>query len=113
MDGIAKTGKWLDQDGEHRMDAAEVAAEHYYFQDPELLKYVLSKPPDRVKYTDLAPLAGEFDEIMELALEIGLLDRRIGFEEYVDDSFVRPLEELDWGFEHLPGGERAASAADR
>ena len=26
----------------HRMDAAEVTAKHYYFQPPELLKYVLS-----------------------------------------------------------------------
>ncbi len=113
VDGIAKTGKWLDQDIEHRMDAAEVAAEHYYFQDPELLKYVLSKPPDRIKYTELAPLEGDFDEIMELALEIGVLDRRLEFEEYVDDSFVRPLEDLDWGFERLPPAERAASEANR
>ena len=28
VDGIAKSGKWLDEDMEHRMDAAEVAAEN-------------------------------------------------------------------------------------
>ena len=102
VDGIAKSGKWLDQDMDHRMNAAEVAAEHYYLQDPELLKFVLSKPVDRVKYTNLAPLKGDFDEIMELAHEIGVLSRRVDFEEYVDDSFVRPLEELDWDMERLP-----------
>jgi len=105
VDGIAKSGKWLDEGLAHRMDAAEMAAEHFYFQDPELLKFVLSKPVDRVKYTSLAPLKEDFDEIMELAVEIGVLSRPIAFEEYVDDSFVRPLEELDWGIERLPSGE--------
>ena len=105
VDGIAKSGKWLDEDMEHRMDAAEVAAENYYFQPPELLKYVLSKPVDRVQYTRLAPLRDEFDEIMRLATEIGVLSREVAFEEYADDSFVPDLDQLDWGIDRLPGGE--------
>jgi NitT/TauT family transport system substrate-binding protein len=104
VDGIAKSGKWLDEDPAHRMDAAEMAAEHYYFQDPELLKYVLSKPVDRVKYTQLAPLKDDFDEIMELAVEIGILEERVPFERYVDDTFVRPLDEIDWNIQRLPKG---------
>ena len=105
VDGIAKSGKWLDEDMDHRMDAAEITAKHYYFQPPELLQYVLSKPVDRVKYTRLAPLKDEFDEIMELAVKIGVLSRRVEFEEYADDSFVRSLEELDWGIERLSSEE--------
>jgi len=104
VDGIAKSGKWLDEDMDHRMDAAEVAAKNYYYQEPELLRYVLSKPVDRVKYTNLAPLRGDFNEIMELAYEIGVLSGRVEFETYADDSFVRPLEELDWSMETLPRG---------
>jgi NitT/TauT family transport system substrate-binding protein len=102
IDGIAKSGKWLDEDMQHRMDAAEVTAKHYYFQSPELLKHVLSKPEDRVKYTNLAPLQEDFDEIMELAFKIGVLSRRVAFKEYADDSFVRPLDQLDWGMDRLP-----------
>ena len=102
VDGIAKSGKWLDEDIEHRMDAAEVSAKHYYFQDPELLKYVLSKPPDRVKYTNLAPLKPDFDEIMELAAEIGVLSRPVDFEEYADTSFVPDLDKIDWEMDRLP-----------
>ncbi|MDA1266702.1 MAG: ABC transporter substrate-binding protein [Planctomycetota bacterium] len=125
VDGIAKSGKWLDEDQEHRMEAAEVSATQRYFnQDPELLKYVLSKPVDRVKYTNLAPLKDDFDEIMELAADIGVLSRRVEFTEYVDDSFVRPLDQLDWELDHLPlmgeeeahsppnGGDGAAAAPD-
>src|SRR5947209_2607956 len=55
VDGIARSGLWLDQDKDtdmsHRMQAADIAAQRqYYNQDPKLIRYVLSKPPDRVKY---------------------------------------------------------------
>jgi NitT/TauT family transport system substrate-binding protein len=89
------------------MQAAEVTARNYYFQNPDLLKFVLSKPVDRVKYTHLAPLRKDFDEIMELALEMGILSRRLPFEQYVDDSFVKPLEQIDWGMDRLPGTDGA------
>jgi hypothetical protein len=57
-----------------------------------------------VRYTHLEPLKPQFDEIMELALDIGVLSRRVEFEEYADPSFVRPLSELDWGIDGLPQG---------
>lgn len=109
--GIARSGKWLDDDVSHRMNAADVTAEHYYFQPPELLKYVLSKPLDRVKYTRLTPLRDEFDEIMELAYEVGVLSRRVAFEEYADDTFARAVAEPGWDFEALPGLHAASEAA--
>ena len=102
VDGIASSGKWLDEDLAHRMDAAEVAGRHYYNQDPELLKFVLSKPVDRVKYTNLAPLKADFDEIMELAVELNVLEGPIAFEEYTDDRFVKPLSELGLDMDRLP-----------
>lgn len=105
VSGIAKSGKWLDEDQAHRMDAAEVTAKHYYFQPPELLKYVLSKPVDRVKYTRLTPLREEFEEIMELALSMDVLSRRVEFEEYADDSFATAVESAGWGFDALPADE--------
>ena len=54
VDGIAKSGKWLDRSMNHRMQAADFAGKQYYHQDPKLLRFVLSKPPDRVKYTNLS-----------------------------------------------------------
>ena len=105
VDGIAKSGLWLDESQEHRMDAAEIAAKNYYFQKPELLKYVLSKPVDRVKYTNLTPLREEFDSIMELAFEIGVLSRRVAFEEYADDSFALAATKKAWDLQQLPRPE--------
>ena len=44
---------------------------------------------------------------MELAHDLGILSRRVEFSEYTDDSFVQPLDQLDWGFDSLPGREWA------
>lgn len=92
VDGIAGSGVWLDQAPQNRMDAAEVAGKHYYNQNPDLLKFVLSKPPDRVKYTQLTPHKEDLDEIMQLGVELGILEAPIAFEEYCDPSFAEGFD---------------------
>jgi NitT/TauT family transport system substrate-binding protein len=92
VNGIAGSGMWLDEDMEHRLEAAEVAATHYYNQDAELLRFVLQKPPDRVKYTRLTPHKEDFDEIMELSVELGILEQPIAFEDYTDPSFAERFD---------------------
>jgi NitT/TauT family transport system substrate-binding protein len=88
VDGIASSGKWLDQQMDHRLTAAQFVAKHYYNQDPRLLSFVLSKPPDRVKYTNLRPLQKDFEEIERLGVESGILEGRTKFDDYADPSFV-------------------------
>jgi len=88
VDGIAKSGKWLDQTMEHRMEAADFVSENYYNQNPRLLRFVLSKPPDRVKYTNLALRKNDFLEIEKLAKETGVLKGNVTFEDYTDTSFI-------------------------
>ena len=90
VDGIAKSGKWLDQKMDHRMEAADFAASKVYFnQDPNLLRFVLSKPPDRVKYTHLQVLRKDFEEIEMLGVEAGILKGTAHFDDYADVSFVK------------------------
>jgi NitT/TauT family transport system substrate-binding protein len=88
VDGIAKSGKWIDKSMDHRMEAAQFVANYYYNQDPRLLSFVLSKPPDRVKYTNLALRKADFEEIEELGREAGILNGTAHFEDYTDASFV-------------------------
>lgn len=87
VDGIASSGQWLDADMAHRMSASEVVARDYYHQDPKLLRYVLSNPPDRVTYTNLRLLQADFEQIERLAYAAGLLRRHVAFAEYADVSF--------------------------
>jgi NitT/TauT family transport system substrate-binding protein len=99
VDGIARSGKWLDQTMDHRMAASQFVAKYYYNQDPRLLEFVLSKPPDRVKYTHLTPLRKDFEEIQALGVESGILKGNIRFEDYADPSFVKEeaaLQPYDW-----------------
>src|SRR5438552_19183581 len=37
VEGIAKSGKWIDQTMDHRMQAAGFVSQHYYNQHPRLL----------------------------------------------------------------------------
>ncbi len=89
VDGIARSGKWLDQSMDHRMAAADFVAKRYYNQHPRLLEYVLSKPPDRVKYTNLTVLKKDFDEIQKYGVEAGILKGTQRFEDYTDASFCQ------------------------
>ena len=94
VDGIAKSGKWLDTNMENRLAAAHFVSTHYYNQDPRLLTYVLSKPPDRVIYSNLKPTRPNFEEIEVLAKEAGILKGTAHFDDYVDDSFAPADDEV-------------------
>lgn len=88
VDGINGSGLWLEQGIENRFSAAEVVGKYYYNQKPELLKHVLSKPVDRVRYDRLTPLKDDFDEMVALAVEIGMFPEPLPFERWVDTSFA-------------------------
>ena len=98
VDGIAASGKWLEEDkesgAEHRKRAAEVVGKMFYNQDPKLLEFVLTRPLDRVSYTNLKPPQDTFDEIMDLAVEMNVIGKRMRFEEYCDTSFAPDLGTL-------------------
>lgn len=88
VDGIAKSGRWLDSGMDNRMHAAQFVSKQYYNQHPRLLEFVLSKPPDRVIYSRLKPARANFEEIETLAKEAGILQGTAHFDDYVDDSFA-------------------------
>ena len=85
--GIAKSGLWLEGGMDHRMAAADAVARNYYNQDPRLLSFVLSKPPDRVRYSNLRLARQDFQAIHDMALAAGILDRPMRFEDYADARF--------------------------
>src|SRR5438132_10197363 len=54
VDGIAKSGKWIDKSMDHRMKAAQFVTNNYYNKTPRFLSFVLINPPDRVSYTNVS-----------------------------------------------------------
>jgi NitT/TauT family transport system substrate-binding protein len=87
VDGIARSGLWLDKGKPHREQAADFVGRFYYNQKPALLRWALTKPLDRVVYEPLAPRKPDFDLVRDLMIETGVLDKKIDFDEYTDTRF--------------------------
>jgi NitT/TauT family transport system substrate-binding protein len=87
VDGIARSGLWLDKGKPERDNAADFVGRFYYNQKPALLRWALTKPLDRVVYSPLAPRRGDFDMVRDLMIETGVLNKKISFDEYTDTRF--------------------------
>lgn len=100
VDGIARSGLWLDKGKPYREDAADFVGRFYYNQKPALLRWALTKQLDRVMYSPLAPRKADFDMVRDLMMETGVLDRKIEFSEYADTRFSdRASIQTAWKYE--------------
>lgn len=106
VDGIARSGLWLDKGLREREHAADFVGRYYFNQPPALLRHALTQPLDRVIYSRLAPRKPDFDMVRDLMIETGVLDRKIEFDEYVDTRFADGASsQTAWKYE--PGSGRA------
>ncbi|MCC2957224.1 ABC transporter substrate-binding protein [Massilia sp. IC2-477] len=92
---VQAAGSWLDASPANRDKAAVIAADRKFFnQDPNIIRFVMQNPSDRVTYGDLRMLRDEFDELMQLSVQAGTLKRPIRYEQYVDESFVKNIRSV-------------------
>jgi NitT/TauT family transport system substrate-binding protein len=90
VNNVLGAGVWLDQKQATRNKAVEIAAGRQFFnQDPNIIRFVMENPPDRVTYGDLRMVRPEFEELMELSLAAGTIKHPIPYETYVDERFAR------------------------
>jgi NitT/TauT family transport system substrate-binding protein len=93
VDQVLGAGLWLDQKQANRDKAAEIAAQRQFFnQDPNIIKFVMENPTDRVTYGDLRMIRSEFEELMELSLQAGTIKHPIPYETYVEERFARAAQ---------------------
>ena len=87
---VQAAGLWLDQKQDNRNKAVAIAAGRKFFnQDPNIIKFVMENPTDRVTYGDLRMIRSEFEELMQLSIEAGTIKQPIAYERYMDESFVK------------------------
>lgn len=99
VDGIARSGMWLDEGRPNREYAAEFVGRYYFRQSPALLRWALTNPVDRVMYSPLTPLKKDFDLVNELMVEAGLIPHKLEFTDYVDTRFAEGSHGLEpWQF---------------
>lgn len=84
--GIAESGEWAEQ---HRLDAAKLSAP-YFRQNERVLRHVLTQPPGRVSYRMLTPTDDDLQQIHDMALKVGILERPVPVAEVVDRQFIPP-----------------------
>jgi len=106
VDGIARSGLWLEKGKLYREDAADFVGRFYYNQNPALLRWALTRPLDRVVYNTLAPRKPDFDMVRDLMIETGVLNKKIEFEEYVDLRFADKAS-IKTAWEYEPGTAQA------
>jgi NitT/TauT family transport system substrate-binding protein len=100
VDGIARSGLWLDTSRPHRVDAADFVGRYYYHQKPELLRWALTKPMSRIRYNQLGPQKADFDEVRDMMLATGVLKIKIPFSAYTDLRFSdHAAIETPWKYE--------------
>jgi len=89
VDHVLGAGLWLDAKQENRDKAVTIAAGRSFFnQDPNILKFVMENPTDRVTYGDLRMIRAEFEELMQLSIQAGTIQHPIPYESYLDESFA-------------------------
>ena len=90
VDHVLGAGEWLDNDPANRETAINIAAGRKFFnQDPNILRFVMENPTDRVTYGDLRMIREEFDDLMQLSVEAATIKHPIAYEKYVDETFAR------------------------
>jgi NitT/TauT family transport system substrate-binding protein len=100
VDGVARSGLWLDKGKSQREDAADFVGRFYYNQKPALLRWALTKPMDRVMYSPLAPRKPDFDMVRDLMIETGVLKNKIEFSSYTDTRFSDgAISQTAWNYQ--------------
>lgn len=90
---VLGAGQWLDRQQENRNKAVAIAAGRKYFnQDPAIIRFVMENPVDRVTYGDLRMIRSEFEELMQLSIDAGTLQRPVPYEKYMDESFSKAAQ---------------------
>jgi NitT/TauT family transport system substrate-binding protein len=87
---VLGAGQWLDEKQDNRNKAVAIAAGRKFFnQDPNIIRFVMENPVDRVTYGDLRMIRAEFEELMQLSIEAGTLKSPVPYEKYMDESFAK------------------------
>jgi NitT/TauT family transport system substrate-binding protein len=90
---VLGAGVWLDTKQENRDKAVAIAAgKNFFNQDPNILKFVMENPTDRVTYGDLRMVRQEFEDLMQLSIQAGTIKHPIPYETYMDESFAQQAQ---------------------
>ncbi len=96
VDHVLAAGQWLETSPENRVTAARIASDKSMFNQAfDLIRWVMERPADRVTYGDLNLVHAEFEELMKLSLEAGIITHEIPYQTYIDETFMKNARPVD------------------
>ncbi len=87
VEGAVRSGFWAQQ---HPQQAAEIAS-RYWGQPQDLVAYALNTPPERILFDRYVPRQSEMQEMADLMVEFGLL-QKADVAGLVEDRFARQAD---------------------
>jgi NitT/TauT family transport system substrate-binding protein len=94
IDGLARSGVWLDEKVEHRKRAAQFVGRKYFKKPPQVLEWSLTNPPERVEYQHLTPRQADFEMVRDMMYDLNLIDVKLPFHDFVEPRFAEAAEHL-------------------
>jgi NitT/TauT family transport system substrate-binding protein len=99
INSLIRAGKWIDQD-KLKNGSKQVArlmtkkakkakkAKKYLPHSENIIIRGLQNPYDRISFSDLNPGLADFQTIMDISVQAGIIDK-VNLEAFIDDSFYR------------------------
>jgi NitT/TauT family transport system substrate-binding protein len=89
VNSLVKSGKLPDTNVD---EAAEIGA-GFLKQDKEIIKGILSDPPDRIITNELLPVTDDFDKMQNYMTEkMGVLKGKIDLDKFIDSRFAKDAQ---------------------
>lgn len=88
VDISVRSGLWAEK---HIGEVTELIS-GYWNQDPQLIRYTFTHPPNRFRFDLYTPLVSELEEIAREMLKSGLIKQNIDLRGMVDDRFVKNVD---------------------
>lgn len=89
VESLIRAGQWIEQDklkqGSQRV--AQLIAYKYLPYAENILIEALQHPQDRISFDDLEPQLDDFQKIMELSIQAGILNNQIDLKKFVNNVF--------------------------
>lgn len=98
VDKLVQAGIWAEK---NPTEASKLLTT-YLGQTPNTIEHAMLEPYGRTRYVDLFPREEEYEAFQEQMIKLGLLDKKIDIEEFVDESFAEKaykkygLTKQDW-----------------
>ncbi len=90
VNSLIRAGQWIETDKQENgsKQVAQMMTQKYLPHSATTIINGLQNPSDRISFADLNPVLKDFQTIVDISIQAGLLDQ-VKLEKFIDDEFYR------------------------